>query len=330
MRISVERSIVEGLIVVALAAVFVGACEQRGTVVVGRSPELADGPKEPETREAKETEAKRPAELFAEAEGLAQAGDLDRALRSLQQILNRYPADPIIARTEDKVAELLAEKLLGEARTEIEEGRPEAGAEKLRRILQVYPGAAVVETAKELLREQHQEQARTLFLGALDAYDRGEFDQAQKHFRRLCEESHNTEYGPRACAKLENFTIKVRLIIESAQVEELKQDDTPWDVAIPILSSGTLPDPWVKVYTAGKLLFETDVHPDSRFPVWNDSRAIELSPHDHLRIELWDFDGDTDDPDKIGSWGGKLKDLSDRSSILLGQSSKINLKLESH
>jgi hypothetical protein len=60
----------------------------------------------------------------------------------------------------------------------------------------------------------------------------------------------------------------------------------PWD------DDGTGPDPFVRIYIDGRLIWESDPIRDTTHPKWNLEldRNIVVSPKSQFRFEVWDFD----------------------------------------
>lgn len=86
------------------------------------------------------------------------------------------------------------------------------------------------------------------------------------------------------------------LTVVGAELPPMKRGGLPWD------EDGSGPDPFLRIYRDGKLLWESPVKEDTRSPRWEHTfeRAVRLPPDVSLRIELWDEDFPA--PDPAGVW----------------------------
>jgi hypothetical protein len=77
-----------------------------------------------------------------------------------------------------------------------------------------------------------------------------------------------------------------------ALLPERKGGGLAWD------TDGTGPDPFLRLYVGGRLVWESPVQKDTRHPQWNVTlpRNVEISRGAPFRIELWDQDTATSDP----------------------------------
>jgi Ca2+-dependent lipid-binding protein len=89
-----------------------------------------------------------------------------------------------------------------------------------------------------------------------------------------------------------NYELK----ISSAQIAEKKADGRNWDVF------PKSPDPFVKIFIGGDLIFRTSVQTDTYTPSWNEKTNISYKKGVSIRIEVWDKDAMSDD--LIGIWEG--------------------------
>ena len=89
---------------------------------------------------------------------------------------------------------------------------------------------------------------------------------------------------------------KNELKIISAQIAGKKADGRNWDV-IP-----KSPDPFVKLFIGGDLVFQTSVQIDTYTPFWNEKVPISYKKGVSIRIEVWDKDAIVND--LIGTWEG--------------------------
>jgi len=71
-----------------------------------------------------------------------------------------------------------------------------------------------------------------------------------------------------------------------ATIPDRQRSGLPWD-------DRGKPDPWVRIYRDGKLVWESSVVRDARAPVWNATlpRNVWLPRTAELAFELWDDDG---------------------------------------
>lgn len=78
----------------------------------------------------------------------------------------------------------------------------------------------------------------------------------------------------------------IGLRLQQAEARQVKLSGLPWD------DDGTLPDPFVRLFVNGRMVWESEVVRDSDTPVWNVGLpANVVLPKDALlRIELWDWD----------------------------------------
>lgn len=72
----------------------------------------------------------------------------------------------------------------------------------------------------------------------------------------------------------------------SAQVPDRKMSGLTWD------DDGSGPDPFVRLYVGGRLVWESEVKENQTAPEWNAvlPRNVVVQPGDAFRLELWDFD----------------------------------------
>jgi hypothetical protein len=87
---------------------------------------------------------------------------------------------------------------------------------------------------------------------------------------------------------------KNELKIISAQIAEKKADGRNWDL-IP-----RAPDPFIKLFIGGELVFQTSVQIDTYTPFWNEKATISHKKGVSIRIEVWDKDAMVND--LIGTW----------------------------
>jgi C2 domain len=74
--------------------------------------------------------------------------------------------------------------------------------------------------------------------------------------------------------------------IVDAELPEFKAGGLPWD------SDGTEPDPFVRIYVAKRLIWESPVRKDTRKPAWHFTlpRNVQIDESASFRVELWDHD----------------------------------------
>lgn len=91
-----------------------------------------------------------------------------------------------------------------------------------------------------------------------------------------------------------------RLSFVSAIIPPRARGDQPWD------EDGSPPDPFVRVYRDGDLIYESDAVDDSIQPRFEDaiSENVILPRTAEVRIELWDSE-DLRLPKPIGTWRGR-------------------------
>lgn len=72
----------------------------------------------------------------------------------------------------------------------------------------------------------------------------------------------------------------------SAQVPDRKLSGLTWD------DDGSGPDPFVRLYVGGRLVWESEVKENQTAPEWNAvlPRNVLVPPDADFRLELWDFD----------------------------------------
>lgn len=91
------------------------------------------------------------------------------------------------------------------------------------------------------------------------------------------------------------------ITILAARIAAKKADGKNWDLY------SKSPDPFVKIFIAGNLVFQTSVQKDTYTPVWNEKEKISYEKGLSVRLEVWDKDTMFDD--SIGTWeGNKLPD----------------------
>ncbi|MDW8361617.1 MAG: PDZ domain-containing protein [Myxococcales bacterium] len=88
-----------------------------------------------------------------------------------------------------------------------------------------------------------------------------------------------------------------RITFVEATVPPRRRGDLPWD-------PDGMPDPFVRVYRSGALLWEGPIAENTLQPTWNATIPdnVRLAPGEPLRIEVWD--ADEVDADPIGIWRG--------------------------
>ncbi len=86
------------------------------------------------------------------------------------------------------------------------------------------------------------------------------------------------------------------LTVVGAELPPRKRGGLAWD------EDGSGPDPFLRIYRDGELLWESPVRHDTRTPRWDHTfpRAVRLPPGAFLRVELWDADFPRADP--AGVW----------------------------
>ena len=92
----------------------------------------------------------------------------------------------------------------------------------------------------------------------------------------------------------------IRLSFKSAVIPPRARGDQPWD------EDGSPPDPFVRVYRNGELIYESDAASNSLQPRFEDaiSENVILPRTAEVRIELWDSE-DLRLPKPIGTWRGR-------------------------
>ncbi len=90
------------------------------------------------------------------------------------------------------------------------------------------------------------------------------------------------------------------LTVVGAELPPRKRGGLPWD------EDGSGPDPFLRIYRNGQLLWESPVRRNTRAPRWNYTfpKAVRLPPDASLRVELWDADFPSADPAGVWSQQG--------------------------
>jgi hypothetical protein len=88
-----------------------------------------------------------------------------------------------------------------------------------------------------------------------------------------------------------------RMTIRSAEIAERKSDGRWWDVP-----PSVRPEPFVKVFVDGRLIYTTGVAKNTYSPSWGESFSFSYKKGQDIKIEVWDQDPWSDD--FIGNWHG--------------------------
>lgn len=202
-------------------------------------------------------------------------------------------------------------------------GEREQAIAEMEKIVREYPRHAAAPRARRMIKEV---QAAGLFVHAQQLVSDGARIEAWTTLERACNNFAVTEYGQQACTALANFTVILSFAIERGKVSK---SNGYWDFT-------TLPDPYVRIYSDGKLLLETQTDHNSWDPTWNQSATVELRPDAKITFQLWDRDRlntflwdqhQVSYDDKIGDWGASAIAVLGRQRITFRDGSWIQIRV---
>lgn len=112
--------------------------------------------------------------------------------------------------------------------------------------------------------------------------------------------------GADASSRVRSPDHMVHLRVLRAQIPPQQRSGLPWD------EDGSAPDPLVRIYRDGKLIFESEVEQDTLRPEFTATleRNLWMPPDARFRLEVWDRDRGLSDPIGIYRFRGFLEDLA--------------------